>query len=281
MTKKRSEEIGILNRLSVDEIIEMSKEHLIVTDSIDQLHILFAEHMCALIENNNKLNLPTAGVFPFGPVGQYPYFIEMVNKRQISLANTHFFFMDEYADENGIELPQEHNLSFRGKLFEMFKNIDKSLLPDFSKIIFPMSSNIDSLKEKISAMHMNITYGGIGIHGHIAFNEPETGVRNSDPRIVALNDFTVTINSIRDNIGGDLENFPRKALTLGMNQLFASDTMILFCRNGTDSIAWANTVLRLALLGTPGDDYPVTYLKEHKDWLIVTDRDTLTTPIKI
>ena len=40
-------------------------------------------------------------------------------------------------------------------------------------------------------------------------------------------------------------------------------------------------MLRLALFGTPGDDYPVTYLKQHPDWLVVTDRETLKTPILI
>ena len=133
----------------------------------------------------------------------------------------------------------------------------------------------------IEEKKLSITYGGVGIHGHLAFNEPEKGVRNTDPRVVQLNDYTVTINAIRESIGGNLENFPRKALTLGMNQLFSAEKMIFFCRNGIQSIDWANTVLRLALLGEPGDDYPVTYIKTHEDWLIVTDEDTIRTPFSI
>ena len=96
-----------------------------------------------------------------------------------------------------------------------------------------------------------------------------------------MNNYTVTINAIREGIGGNLEAFPRKALTLGMNQLFSADKIVIFCRNGVPGIDWANTVLRLALFGTPGDDYPVTYLKEHRDWLVVTDEDTLKTPVVI
>ncbi|MFW5804582.1 MAG: 6-phosphogluconolactonase, partial [bacterium] len=221
------------------------------------------------------------GIFPFGPVGQYNYFVKKVNEKKISLKNTHFFFMDEYADINGVEFPSDYHLSFRGKLFSIFEQIDKKLMPDFSKIIFPSSANIYSLKKIIANTSLDITYGGVGIHGHMAFNEPEQGIRDTDPRVVQLNDFTITINAIREGIGGNLENFPKKALTLGMNQLFSANKMVFFCRNGISSIDWANTVLRLALFGEPGDDYPVTYLKEHSDWLIVTDEDTLKTPINI
>ena len=83
---------------------------------LDQMHIFFARDMADRIKNNNKAGKPTAGIFPFGPVGQYPYFIEIVNKEKISLKDTWFFFMDEYADINGIEIPGDHHLSFRGNL---------------------------------------------------------------------------------------------------------------------------------------------------------------------
>lgn len=277
----RSEEIRQLIKLSVGEVKKRAGDHLLVLKSSDAIYTFFAEHMINTIQENNEAHKETAIVLPFGPVGQYPYFIEKVNKEKISLASTWFFFMDEYADINGVEVHQDHPLSFRGRIFEMFKKIDKELLPGYSKFIFPSCDNIYSLKKMVGEANLCVTYGGIGIHGHIAFNEPEIGIRDTDPRIVQLNDFTVTFNTVWEGIGGNIENFPRKALTLGMNQLFSAEKMIFFCRNGNKSLEWANTVLRLALLGKPGDDYPVTYLKEHKDWLVVTDEDTIRSPLSI
>ncbi len=32
-----------------------------------------------------------------------------------------------------------------------------------------------------------------------------------------------------------------------------------------------------ALFGTPGDDYPVTYIRD-RDYVIITDKDTLASP---
>lgn len=277
----RSEEIRRLNKLSADEIKKQAGEHLMIMKSADDIYLFFAEHIINTIRKNNETGKITACIFPFGPVGQYPYFVEKVNKEEISLANTYFFFMDEYADINGIEIPENHHLSFRGRFYEMIKKVKKDLLPNYSNIIFPSSDNIYSLKKMIEEKNLCVTYGGIGIHGHLAFNEPEKGVRNTDPRVVQLNDYTITFNTIWEDIGGNLENFPQKALTLGMNQLFSAEKMVFFCRNGIQSINWANTVLRLTLFGEPGDDYPVTYLKDHEDWLIVTDEDAIRTPFSI
>lgn len=276
----RSEEIRKLNKLSADEIIRQAGDHLMIMKSFDDMYIYFARHLAGMIRKNNDTCTATSCILPFGPVGQYPHFVEIVNKERISLANTWFFFMDEYADIHGKEIPENHPMSFRGRFYKMIKKINRILLPDHSKIIFPSGANLGSMKKMIEERKLNVTYGGIGIHGHLAFNEPEKGVRYTDPRVVRLNDYTVTFNTIWENIGGNLENFPRKALTLGMNQLFSAEKMIFFCRNGIQ-LSWANTVLRLALLGEPGDDYPVTYLKEHKDWLVVTDEDTLKTPVSI
>ncbi len=277
----RADEICGLNRLSEQEVEERAGENLLVLEGLDELHRWFADHVCDLIARNNAQGKATAGVFPFGPVGQYPLFIERVNREGISLARTTFYFMDEYCDPDGREVEEAHPLSFRSKLYDLFAQIDKRLLPNVENVVFPSHDNLPELADRIAAQPLDVTYGGVGIHGHLAFNEPAPGVRESDPYMVGLNDFTVTINAIRAGIGGNLEGFPRHALTLGMKQLFAAEKMVIFCRNGTEEIDWANTVLRLALFGTPGDDYPVTYLKQHPDWLVVTDRNTLKTPIAI
>ena len=128
-----------------------------------------------------------------------------------------------------------------------------------------------------SAGGIDTCYGGIGIHGHVAFNEPEPNVKESDPRLVYLNDFTSTINCIRSRVGGNLVNFPRRAVTLGMRQILGARRIRLYCHNGIP-LDWANTVLRLALFGQPGDDYPVTHIRSHKDYVIVTDEDTASKP---
>ncbi len=274
----RRDEIRRLNKLSPEEVKAMAGEHLIV---MKEIYDYFAEHMFNLIRRNNENGKETAGIFPVGPYQQYPIFAEMVNRERLSLENVWFFFMDEYADINGVEIPADHYLSLRGQLFKYFEKIDKKLLPDFSKVFFPLSENLYSYKSLIEAHPLDVTYAGVGIHGHLAFNEPEPGVRNTDPRVVFINDFTVTLNAIRCGVGGDLENFPRRGLSVGMNQLLSADEVILMTRSGIPGIDWATTVARLIVLGEPGDDYPVTYVRNHRNWVFLTDEDTIRTPISI
>ncbi len=275
----RAEEIRELNRLSPEELIERAEGRLIILDSLGDLHAHFAESIAAVVRRNNDAGTPTVLIVPYGPTGQYPLLRDIINRERISLANGTLFFMDEYADASGRVVPETHPTSFRGDLRWFWDALDAELRPDPAKVIFPDQENLDRLAEMLQAAGgVEVCYGGIGIHGHLAFNEPEPGVRDSGPRVVRLNDFTVTMNAIRSHVGGDLENFPRHALTLGMAQCLSARQIRLYCRNDVPDLDWANTVLRLAVLGQPGDDYPVTWIREHPDWQVVTDRNTAACP---
>ena len=76
----------------------------------------------------------------------------------------------------------------------------------------------------------------------------------------------------------DLENFPRRAITMGMKQCLEARKMLLMTRNETSTFLWANTILRIAALGKPGDDYPVTHARYHKNLRIVSDYGTAQKP---
>ncbi len=275
----RGEEISKLLGLTPEELVKESSGHLLVLDTLDELHKHFARSLADEIKKNNQHRKPTALILPYGPVPQYPIFVKHVNEEKISLKSCTFFFMDEYADDNGIEISKTHHLSFQRGVEEIFSAIGPRLAIPEEHLVFPSSKNIYLLKEMIEkAGGIQTCYGGIGIHGHLAFNEPEPGVKWTDPRLVYLNNFTVTMNCIREGVGGDLINFPRKALTIGMNQILGSKRIRLYCRNDVPGLDWANTVLRLAVLGSPDDDYPVTHIRNHSDWLVITDRNTASTP---
>lgn len=276
----RKEEVRRLLSMSVEELIKESKGRLEVLPTLDDLHNHFAESIANEIEENNKKGRPTRLILPVGPTGQYPILKDLIHKRKISLKNCYFFFMDEYCDDNGYVLPKDHPLSFKGRMDNLFfKHIDPELnIPD-NQVIFPDHLNIQKLQEKIAEVGgIDTCYGGIGIHGHVAFNEPEDNIKNSEPRLVYLNAYTITINAIRDEVGGNLINFPRKAVTLGIRQIMDARRIRLYCRNDVPTLDWANTVLRLAVLGEPGDDYPVTYLREHRDYKVITDQNTAKKP---
>lgn len=275
----RSEEVRHLLNLTPGSFREKAGDRLVVVRNIDLLHHHFADSIAEEIIANNKNNRPTRLILPVGPVGQYPLLAQRVNAENISLANCWFFMMDEQCDRNGVTVPPDHPLSFRYTFDKEFTRlVAAELRVPTEQVIFPDQNNLGTLKDTIAALGgIATTYGGIGIHGHVAFNEPAPNIRETDPRVVELNAFTRTINAIRSRVGGNLENFPRYGITLGMRQLLGAKRIRLYCRNGID-LDWANTILRLAVLGAPGDDYPVTHIRDHRDYVVVTDKETLKQP---
>ena len=73
-----------------------------------------AREMADEIKRKNELGEETVFICPVGPVGQYPYFVEQVNREKISLHNVWFLNMDEYLTDEKEWIDKDHKLSFRG-----------------------------------------------------------------------------------------------------------------------------------------------------------------------
>ena len=280
--KERAREVRRILALEPDEVIKEAKGQLVVFDTLDEVYDYLAEEMVQEFEKAAKGDRIVSFIMPVGPTQPYRLMAEKINYRQISLKNVRFFFMDEYVDDEKDRLiPKSNPLSFRGQIGPLlFDRIRPDLLMPKSQVIFPTPENVKDLPKMIKdAGGIEVCYGGIGIHGHVAFNEPGPGVAKSNPRILEINDFTRTIDATRHpGVGGNLENFPRRAITMGMKQCIEARKILVMTRNETPFLNWANTIIRIAALGKPGDDYPVTHMRHHKNLRIVTDRNTLKKP---
>ena len=280
--KERAREVRRILALEPDEVIKEAKGQLVVFDTLDEVYDYLAEEMVQEFEKAAKGDRIVSFIMPVGPTQPYRLMAEKINYRQISLKNVRFFFMDEYVDDEKDRLiPKSNPLSFRGQIGPLlFDRIRPDLLMPKSQVIFPTPENVKDLPKMIKdAGGIEVCYGGIGIHGHVAFNEPGPGVAKSNPRILDINDFTRTIDATRHpGVGGNLENFPRRAITMGMKQCIEARKILVMTRNETPFLNWANTIVRIAALGKPGDDYPVTHMRHHKNLRIVTDRNTLKKP---
>jgi glucosamine-6-phosphate deaminase len=264
----------------VEELIRKSGGHLVVKQQLEELYDFTAEYMVSEFRASMTRGGPVAFIMPVGPVEPYPRMAQKINRDRIDLKNCWLFFMDEYCDDDDRPIAETHPLSFRRQSRALFLDlIDKDLLMPESQVVFPSPENLERLPAMMESVGgIEVCYGGLGIHGHVAFNEPAVGVKDSNPRIVNLNDFTRTIDATRSRVGGNLINFPHRAITLGFRQILGARKVFLMSRNAHPVMDWANTVLRLAVLGNPGDDYPVTHLRGHRNYLIATDSATASAP---
>ena len=256
-----------------------------ILDTPDDVHRWVAQEMVKEVINNNENDRPTRWILPCGPTKQYPYFIKTINENRISLKNVHIFHMDNFLDWQGRPLPIENPLNFEGW---MLKNFYGLIAPDLGipdqQRHFPNVNAIDKISQEISELGgIDTTYGGVGYRGHIAFNEPPRSpwytislddFKNSKTRILNLNDDTLIALSQR-MAGGCSHLIPPMAITLGMKDLLSATRIRIFSDTGT----WKQTVIRVLLFGPMTVEYPVTFIQDHSDAMIIVDKFTASPPI--
>lgn len=240
----------------------------------------FARAVADEVKANNQAGRPTRLILPVGPAGQYPLLAELCNRERISFAEVHTFNMDEYCDWQGRLIPEDHPLSFRGFMRRRFFDLlDPELRIPEQQAHFPDPLDLDRLSREIEAVGgIDTCYGGLGYHGHVAFNEPPNThwqkisieeFKNSLTRTVVLAPDTVVMNSIR-NTGGNPHNFPPMGVTMGLRDILAARRVRMYCPGG----AWQRHVVRMAVFGEPTVDFPATLLQGHPDYVLYLDEET-------
>lgn len=266
---------------------------LTVLPDLPALFAHFARAIADEIATNNAAGRTTRLILPVGPVGQYPLLAELCNQESVSWRSVHVFLMDEYCDWQGRRIPMDHPLSFLGFARRtLFDRLRPDLALPEEQLHAPDPLHIDSISKEIANVGgIDTCYGGVGVHGHIAFNEPPISrwfkltpaeFKASKTRLVQLAPETVVMNATRA-AGGDFSALPPMAVTLGLADILAARRIRLYCQGGV----WQRAALHMALFGSPhGDrvtgedvDYPVTLLRSHPDLAMVADEATAQPPI--
>ncbi len=220
-------------------------------------------------------------IIPIGPVDQYPLLAQELNEEKISCRDVVFIGMDEYLDERGAWLPENHPLSFRGHLNRMFYSVlEPALAPPPEHRIFPDPHSLSTLPKLIAERGgVDACFGGIGITGHLAFNEPpESGDKMvslesfaaRQTRVLALSRETRTINSV--TVGGEIAIIPQLAVTVGMKEILGARRLRLYCNR-----PWQSAVVRRALHGPISPACPASLIRTHAD-AVLTVADYVAAP---
>ena len=265
-----------LMELSVGELARRARIPFRLLPDIPSLISHFARSVADEILNANLRDEPVRLILPVGPVAQYPILVEITNRERINWKNVHVFQMDEFLDWQGRPIPPTHPLSFEGFMKrELYSRIDVDLrIPD-AQCHYPHPFRIDEISERIQAVGgIDACYGGIGYHGHVAFNEPCISrwnsvsveeMRTSLTRVVSLGSDSIVVQSIH-SAGGNPEAIPPMAVTLGMRDILASRKIRLYCAAGERHRA----VFRRAVAGEVTAGYPATLVQGHPDAEVLT-----------
>jgi glucosamine-6-phosphate deaminase len=247
---------------------------------------LMARELADLIAGNNAKKLPTRAIIPCGPACWYKPFAEVVNREQISLRNLTVFHMDECLDWQGRELPRNHPYSFRGFMErEFYGPVDPALVTPEEKRWWPNATNFQEIADEIAREPIDITYGGWGQDGHIAYNQarrhPFSALSLDDLRNCTVrvqdNNLDTIIALAQRTFGCAYQFVPPMSVTLGLKECLSAKKVRLF----SDTGAWKQTALRVALFSEPTPEYPMTLLQEHPDALVTATLETATHPVSI
>ncbi|MFI5915555.1 6-phosphogluconolactonase [Dactylosporangium sp. NPDC051541] len=227
---------------------------------------------------------PLRAVVPCGPAAWYAPFAELVNAERVSLAGLEVFHMDECLDWQARPVPLRHPYSFRGFMQrEFYDPIAPELAAPESQRHWPAPGNLARITEELLARPADLVYGGWGQDGHVAYNQarrnpfsPQTveELRTSTARVQENNVDTIVALAQR-TFGGAYQFVPPMSVTLGMREILAARRIRLF----SDTGAWKQTALRVALFADPTAEYPLTLLQEHPDVLLTATVDTARHPV--
>jgi glucosamine-6-phosphate deaminase len=255
----------------------------LVKDSLE-MGMVMAMELADEIRSNSAKGLTTRAIIPCGPACWYKPFTDLINREKLSLKKLVVFHMDECLDWQGRELSKKHPYSFRGFMEKYFYGpvLPELCVPEENRN-WLNAGNIMEIKEKIEKAPIDITYGGWGQDGHIAYNQARRhpfshitldDIRNSTVRIQENNIDTIIALAQR-TFGMAYQFVPPMSVTLGVKECLSARKVRLF----SDTGAWKQTALRVALFGPLTPEYPITLCQEHPDAILTATIATASHPI--
>jgi glucosamine-6-phosphate deaminase len=245
---------------------------------------LMAEELAEVIESNNGKHLPTRAILPCGPKCWYGPFTNLVNQRALLLKYLFVFHMDECLDWQGHPLPPNHPYNFRTFMEQHFYGgITPELAVPEEQRFWLLPSTAENVRKAIDAAPIDITVGGWGQDGHVAYNQ----ARRHPYSAITLEELAASTIRIQENnidtilalaqrsFGGAYQFVPPMSITLGLRECLSAKKVRVY----SDTGSWKQTALRVALFADPTAEYPMTLLQRHPDALITATAETANHPI--
>ncbi len=240
---------------------------VIIRDDYDGCAVWAANHIARRINEAKPtakkpfiLGLPTGST----PLGTYKKLIELNKAGKVSFENVVTFNMDEY-----VGLKPEHDQSYHYFMWEnFFKHIN--IKKENVNILDGMASDLEAecarYEAKIASYGgIDLFLGGVGVDGHIAFNEPGSSLA-SRTRENALTKDTIIVNS--RFFGGNTELVPKTALTVGVGTICDSKEVVILICGHNKALA-----LHHAVEAGISQMWTVSALQMHQNAVIVCDED--------
>jgi glucosamine-6-phosphate deaminase len=201
---------------------------------------------------------------------QFEMFQALVKER-VDWTRVTVFHLDEY-----IGLPVTHKASFRKYLYERFINlvpVKKFYSVDVEGNII---GHIEELTSEIRKNPIDLGLIGIGVNGHIAFNDPPADFDSRDAYIVVKLNEQCKMQQVNEGWFKTLEDVPDEAVSMSVWQIMQCRTIISVVPHAVKANAVKNT-----LISRVTNAVPATMLKIHPDWHLFLDNNSASEVISL
>ncbi len=232
----------------------------------DEMGEIMAREFVDEIKAANAAGKQLRAIIPCGPKCWYAPFTRIVNEEKISLKQLTVFHMDECLNWEGKLLAENDPYNFRTFMEKYFySGIHPELAVPANQRYYPAPALIDFIKNKIAEAPIDLTLGGWGQDGHVAYNQTPRHpfnkitieqLRNSELRVQENNLDTIIALGQR-SFGAAYQFVPPMSITLGMKECLSAKKIRLY----SDTGSWKQTALRAALFSKETVEYPMTLLQ--------------------
>lgn len=239
---------------------------VVIQENYDKMSKWAANYIANKI-NNHKEDRPFVLGLPTGssPIGVYKELVRMNKAGEVSFANVVTFNMDEY-----VGLDHAHDQSY---WYFMHDNLFDHLVdmkPENINILNGMAEDLEAecaaYEAKIASYGgIDLFMGGIGVDGHLAFNEPYTSL-TSRTGVRALTTETRQVNS--RFFGNDPEKVPALALSVGIGTVTDSKEVLVLINGHNKARALAKTIE-----GGVSQKWTCSALQMHNGAIIACDEE--------
>ena len=232
---------------------------IISASNADSLAVLAADILAAqvLMKPNAVLGLATGST----PVGTYQQLIQRVRESRADFSGLCAVNLDEY-----VNLPASHSQSYalfmRENLFSHINILASNThIPDgMAKDIQKECEQYDELIERLGGIDLQLL--GIGVNGHIGFNEPSDEFVRPTHR-VTLTESTRNANS---RFFSSPDEVPTHAITMGLGAIFAARHVLMLAIGAEKA-----QIVKDAFFGPITPAVPASILQLHPNFTLITD----------
>lgn len=234
---------------------------IIKVKNSDELGWKAAEIVASHLKSIDKPNIGLATGTT--PEKLYANLVEMCQKGEITFKHTTTFNLDEYVGLAHDD-PTSYHYYMEKHLFSGIdiKRENAHVLDGQAQDLEEECATFERLIKEAGTLHMQIL--GLGLNGHIGFNEPGTPF-DSRTHIVELDRTTIEANS---RFFDSIDDVPTRALTMGIGTIMEAEE-ILFLVQGEKKA----DILRKVVYGEVTEEVPASILQRHPNATLITDID--------